>query len=49
MLVAKQFKDKFTKEVYKVGSKYAADKKRMDELVKLGYLKAEAKPKKQGD
>jgi len=49
LVVVKKFKDKYSKKIFNVGDNFVADKKRTDELVKLGFLKAEAKPKKQGD
>ncbi len=45
MLVIKRFKDKFTKVIYNVGNNYVADKNRINDLVKLGYLKSEKNKK----
>lgn len=43
--VLKEFKDKETGQLYLVGSHYeSSEKKRIDELVKLGFLKGD-KPK----
>lgn len=39
MEVIKRFRDKNTKKIYSVGSDYKADKQRVDELTKKGYLK----------
>lgn len=49
MVVIKKFKDKYTKKIYSVGDKYTGIKKRVDELTKLGFIKAEKAKKKQGD
>lgn len=45
MLVVKKFKDKHSKVIFNIGDNYVANKKRTDELIKLGYLKAEKNKK----
>ncbi|MGG3456055.1 hypothetical protein [Paenibacillus rhizolycopersici] len=42
--VIKEFQDKKTGDIYIVGSSFEGDAKRVNELIKLGFLKGEDKP-----